>query len=150
MTTNDLSTTSSAPILAPTGPAALLEQLTQKFDGYDQKQAQLIRRIEKMENEAPIRHHQTMLLEKARKKRVIHLLGGKESAAYQNAPLRAATFRAIMTEYKNKFGVAVYGETPRAQYDRATRFYAHWEPDYDLFQRIQDANDAPESEQTHE
>lgn len=150
MTSNELSAAHSTSAPAPSGPAALLQQLIEKFDGYEQKQAQLIHRVEKLENEAPIRHQQSHLLEKARKKRVITLLGGKESAAYQDAPLRAATFIAIMTEYKNKFGVAVYSETPRAQYDRATHFYAHWEPDYDLFQRIQDANNAPESEDTHD
>lgn len=114
--------------------------LNDQVASLSQGQKQLENRLTKVEKEEPIRRYQDLLLEKQRKKRVVGLLGGKESAAYADRELTSKAFRAIMNEYRNKFGVAAYQDTAKQDYNRALKFYANWEPDYELHKAIQEAN----------
>ncbi|WP_127849462.1 ORF6C domain-containing protein [Lacticaseibacillus hulanensis] len=111
-----------------------VDQLSRKF-------GELMQRMDDIENTAPIRQYQDHLLEQSRRKRVVKLLGGKESKAYADTAVRASAFRSIMIEYRRKFGVAAYQDTPKKEFDRAQHFYANWEPDFELYERIQSANE---------
>lgn len=105
-----------------------------------QKSAQTERRLDKIENDTPIRAYQDHLLENARRKRVVKLMGGKTSAAYLNRQLARKVFRAIMVDYRTRFGVEAYQDTPQSQFKRALRFYDQWEPDFELYSTIKQLN----------
>lgn len=141
MAKNEVTTATSHQVSIPAGgAAAMLRWYAQKLDDFETRNAALERRVQKMEDEAPIRQYQDHLLEKARRKRVVYLLGGKASAAYKDRALASSVFRAIMIEYRRKFGVPAYQETPKSQYDRAMHFYAGWEPDFELHEQIEKTN----------
>lgn len=116
--------------------------LASQVDGLYQSVAQVNRRMDKAESEAPIVPKQKDELETQRLRRVVKLLGGKESAAYKDRAIASKTFRAIMVEYRKKFGVHRYDDTAKQDYNRAIEFYKNWLPDYELHQAIKKANEA--------
>ena len=116
--------------------------LAQQVDGIYQDVELVKRKLDKVEREAPVKPYQNSELEKQRRRRVVKLLGGKEAPAYQDRQLAQRVFRAIMAEYRSKFGVARYQETSKDDYKRALAFYASWQPDYQLHTAIKEANEA--------
>lgn len=122
-------------------PGNVTRVLGKQVDQLSKKVLSLIQKIDNIENNTPIRQYQDHLLEQARRQRVVKLLGGKQSKAYADTAVRAAAFRAIMIEYRRKFGVAAYQDTPKKEFDRAQHFYVNWEPDFELYERIQAANE---------
>lgn len=115
--------------------------LSQQVDGLFQDVTLVKRQVDKLEREAPIKPYQNNELEKQRRRRVVKLLGGKDAPAYRNRQLAQRTFRAIMSEYRSKFGVARYQETSKDDYKRALEFYASWQPDFPLHTAIKKANE---------
>jgi TolA-binding protein len=111
-----------------------IEELSGQFDELD-------RRFKKLEHDQPLRTYQNRLLEKQRRKRVVNLCGGFKAPAYLQRDLSSRVFREIMVEYRQKFGVAAYQETRANQYDKAMQFYQHWQPDFELSQLIEQANE---------
>lgn len=71
---------------------------------------------------------------------VIHSLGGKESNAYQQKPIRTKAFSAFWNEFKNYFKVPRYGDLPKAKYDEALRFIQLWRPSTSLQMEIDSWN----------
>lgn len=111
-----------------------LEELKEKYD-------QLDRRFNELEHNQQLRPYQNSLLEKERRRRVVAICGGYNAAAYQNRAIATQVFKAIMKEYRRKFGVASYQETKLNQFDKAAQFYQHWQPDFELQEVIDAAND---------
>lgn len=119
----------------------MLQAMLQVVQMEGERSIRTEKRVDKLEEDAPIRAYQDHLLEKARRRRVVSLLGGKQSAAYQNQALARKMFRAIMVDYRNRFGVEAYQDTPRQEFRRALKFYDAWEPDFELHEAVTAEND---------
>lgn len=75
-----------------------------------------------------------------RNKKIIQVLGGKDSNAYQDKQLRSRTYRAMFTAYKNVFMQDRYNDVPLKRFDEVVKFVGNWFPPYELQSEIQATN----------
>ena len=76
----------------------------------------------------------------ARNKKVINVLNGKESNAYQDKSLRRQVYTALFASFKHAFDLDRYNDTPMARFDEALDFIRNWYPPFELEQEIQASN----------
>lgn len=102
-------------------------------------------RIEKVEkdvhtliHETPIRNHQQVAIEKARKKVVLKALGGKKSNAYEE--LSRKVFSEIGRDFKDRFNVPRYNELPQSRYEEGLAYISRWRPSTNTQVLIDEAN----------
>lgn len=89
-------------------------------------------------NEVPIRNHQQIAIEKARKKVVMKALGGKNSNAYKE--LSRKVFSEIGRDFKNHFNVPRYNELPQSRYEEGLTYISRWRPSTNTQVLIDEAN----------
>ena len=89
-------------------------------------------------NEVPIRNHQQIAIEKARKKVVIDALGGIKSNAYKE--LSRKIFSEIGRDFKNHFNVPRYNELPQSRYEEGLTYISRWRPSTNTQVLIDEAN----------
>ena len=75
-----------------------------------------------------------------RNKKIIQVLGGKDSNAYQDKQLRSRTYRAMFAAYKNVFMQDRYNDVPLKRFDEVVKFVSNWFPPYELQSEIQATN----------
>ena len=75
-----------------------------------------------------------------RNKKIINVLGSKESNAYQNKALRRQTYSALFASFKKAFNCDRYNDTPLGQFDDVINFTNNWYPPFELQQEIQAVN----------
>lgn len=75
-----------------------------------------------------------------RNKKIIQVLGGKDSNAYQDKQLRSRTYRAMFAAYKNVFAQDRYNDVPLKRFDEVIKFVGNWFPPYELQSEIQATN----------
>lgn len=75
-----------------------------------------------------------------RNKKIIQVLGGKDSNAYQDKQLRSKTYRAMFTAFKNVFMQDRYNDVPLKRFDEVVKFVDNWFPPYELQSEIQRVN----------
>lgn len=75
-----------------------------------------------------------------RNKKIIQVLGGKDSNAYQDKQLRSRTYRAMFAAYKNVFMQDRYNDVPLKRFDEVVKFVGNWFPPYELQSEIQATN----------
>lgn len=80
---------------------------------------QRFEKIEKRLDSLEINPHQKRAIQKAKSKRVLELLGGRKSAAYKNASLRAKVYADMGRQYNNYFDISEYAYTPRNRFKEA-------------------------------
>lgn len=81
-------------------------------------------KMEKSIEGAPIDFTQQKRLEDARKKRVMEVLGGRYSNAYDK--LAKQVFSACARDVKIMFGIPRYNELPKNRFDEAMKFVEVW------------------------
>lgn len=69
-------------------------------------------------------------IQQAASQSVVHALGGKDSAAYQQISKKA--FAAFWNEFKQYFKVPRYPDLPKARFDEGLRFVKLWRPSTSL------------------
>lgn len=74
------------------------------------------------------------------KKRVVEVLGGKESAAYKNRGICQRTFMDAYRELKRNFNVGRYKDIKRDQKSQAVAVANGYEPPLFLKEQIEQAN----------
>lgn len=89
-------------------------------------------------NEVPIRNHQQIAIEMARKKVVIDALGGIKSNAYKE--LSRKVFSEIGRDFKNHFNVPRYNELPQSRYEEGLTYISRWRPSTNTQVLIDEAN----------
>jgi len=89
-------------------------------------------------NEVPIRNHQQIAIEMARKKVVIDALGGMKSNAYKE--LSRKVFSEIGRDFKNHFNVPRYNELPQSRYEEGLMYISKWRPSTNTQVLIDEAN----------
>lgn len=77
-------------------------------------------------------------IQQAASQSVVHALGGKDSAAYQQISKKA--FAAFWNEFKLYFRVPRYGDIPKMKHGEALRFIQLWRPSTSLQIEIDSCN----------
>ena len=77
---------------------------------------------------------------KKRNAKIINVLGGKKSNAYRDKNVRAKTYRALFSSYRETFDQDRYNDLPMKDFDKAVDFVNNWYPPFELQQEIRRAN----------
>lgn len=113
------------------GKIALLAQgYTEMF----QKVGEVSDRVDRIENDMPLYGCESDELSAHVKRKVVNLLGGKQSEAYRDSKLRSKLFRAVYTGISSEFGLLYESGRPKS-YKNLKRKYIYDAHEYiDTFQ----------------
>ena len=113
------------------GKIALLAQgYTEMF----QKVGEVSDRVDRIENDMPLYGCESDELSAHVKRKVVNLLGGKQSEAYRDRNLRSKLFRAVYTGISSEFGLLYESGRPKS-YKNLKRKYLYDAHEYiDTFQ----------------
>ena len=117
-------------------PLSLPEQIQLIAKGYDG----LSKDVEDIKNRMGLPGNMAHAFTKKRNAKIIVVLGGKDSNAYRDKTIRAKTYRALFSSYRETFEQDRYNDLPMKHYDKAVDFIANWYPPFELQQQIQLAN----------
>lgn len=106
----------------------------------DKKTQEIETRVEKLETNMTIDYGQQLALQRTAKAQILELVGGKESPAYQNKPLRDKLFSSIWSDYKDYFNVGSYKDTPVKDCEKAKEYLKKWSPQGKLLREVEEAN----------
>jgi anti-repressor protein len=111
----------------------VLEDHEQKIDG-------VIERVDKIENNTTIDYSQQQELNELANKKVVAVLGGKETPAYRELAKKA--FRSFWHDYKNKLNVNSYRNTLVKDFGIGRQAIINWQPSRELELMIKGCNTA--------
>lgn len=117
-------------------PLSLPEQIQLIAKGYENLSAD----VEDIKNRMGLPSNMALAFSKKRNAKIINVLGGKKSNAYRDKNVRAKTYRALFSSYRETFDQDRYNDLPMKHYDKAVDFIANWYPPFELQQQIQSAN----------
>lgn len=92
--------------------------------------------LEDIKNKQEIDSTQRYKLKKARNRKAVEVLNGKQSNAYQDKKLTRKVFRALERELKDEFTISRYEDLRRDEFDKAIEFINNWHPSYSLEREI--------------
>ena len=101
---------------------------------------ELNERLENIEQRMGLPGNMAHEFTQRRNKKIIQVLGGKDSNAYQDKQLRSRTYRAMFAAYKNVFMQDRYNDVPLKRFDEVVKFVGNWFPPYELQSEIQATN----------
>ena len=117
-------------------PLTLPEQIQIIAQGYDG----LAKDVEDIKNRMGLPGNMAHTFSKRRNAKVIEVLGGKKSNAYEDKTVRSRVYRALFSSYCETFNQDRYNDLPMKNFDKALAFIENWYPPFELQQVIQDAN----------
>lgn len=117
-------------------PLSLPEQIQLIAKGYENLSAD----VDDIKNRMGLPGNMAHAFTKKRNAKIIVVLGGKDSNAYRDKTIRAKTYRALFSSYRETFDQDRYNDLPMKHYDKAVDFIANWYPPFELQQQIQSAN----------
>ena len=117
-------------------PLTLPEQISLIAKGYESLSADVKDIKDRMGLPGNMAHTFT----KKRNAKIISILGGKDSNAYSDKNIRAKTYRALFSSYRETFEQDRYNDLPMKQFDKAVEFINNWYPPFELQQEIQMVN----------
>lgn len=117
-----------------------IKQADKKADLALDKTDKLEMRLNDFEQNLPLFLNEAEEVSKEVKKRVVEVLGGKNSNAYHDKSVSQATFMDAYHELKRHFDVRSYKSIKRCQIDKALRIAMEYEPPLFLKERIRDCN----------
>lgn len=122
---------------APTSYLEILKNATlevsQKIDSVDND-------LQTFKQDMPILGIEESKITAAVRKKGVHCLGGKQSAAYQDRPIRGKVYSDIYGQLKRQFGVDTYKAIKRSQCDTAVSVIEGYELPLVLAEEIHDTN----------
>ena len=108
-------------------------ELEQKIDSVD-------RDLQEFKREMPLLAIECQQITDAKNKKVVPLLGGKDSNAYKNASLRGKVYRDLEGQLRREFGVSSYKAIHRNQTEKALEIIADYDLPLCLREQIEDEN----------
>lgn len=117
-------------------PLSLPEQIQLIAKGYDG----LSKDVEDIKNRMGLPGNMAHSFSKKRNAKIINVLGGKKSNAYRDKNVRAKTYRALFSSYRETFDQDRYNDLPMKDFDKAVDFVNNWYPPFELQQEIQQTN----------
>lgn len=108
-------------------------ELEQKIDSVDKD-------LQEFKREMPLLAIECQQITEAKNKKVVPLLGGKDSNAYKNASLRGKVYRDLEGQLRREFGVTSYKAIHRNQTDKALEIISAYELPLCLKEQIEDEN----------
>ena len=75
-----------------------------------------------------------------RNKKVVTLLGGKDSNAYHDSKLRKTVYSSLFKSFKEVFEQDRYNDTPLEKFNEVVEFTQSWYPPFELQQQINVSN----------
>lgn len=108
-------------------------ELEQKIDSVDKD-------LQEFKREMPLLAIECQQITEAKNKKVVPLLGGKDSNAYKNASLRGKVYRDLEGQLRREFGVTSYKAIHRNQTDKALEIISGYELPLCLEEQIADEN----------
>lgn len=117
-------------------PLSLPEQIQLIAKGYENLSAD----VEDIKNRMGLPGNMALAFSKKRNAKIINVLGGKKSNAYRDKNVRAKTYRALFSSYRETFEQDRYNDLPMKDFDKAVDFVNNWYPPFELQQQIQMAN----------
>lgn len=117
-------------------PLSLPEQIQLIAKGYDG----LSKDVEDIKNRMGLPGNMAHTFTKKRNAKIVVVLGGKNSNAYRDKTIRAKTYRALFSSYRETFDQDRYNDLPMKDFDKAVDFVNNWYPPFELQQEIRRAN----------
>ena len=117
-------------------PLTLPEQIQLIAKGYENLSAD----VEDIKNRMGLPSNMALAFSKKRNAKIINVLGGKKSNAYRDKNVRAKTYRALFSSYRETFNQDRYNDLPMKDFDKAVDFVNNWYPPFELQQEIRRAN----------
>lgn len=117
-------------------PLTLPEQIQIIAQGYDG----LAKDVEDIKNRMGLPGNMAHTFSKRRNAKVIEVLGGKKSNAYEDKTVRSRVYRALFSSYCETFNQDRYNDLPMKDFNKALAFIENWYPPFELQQVIQDVN----------
>lgn len=121
-------------------PTVTPSQQLQAILMLDGRQQEFEQRIEKIEKNTTIDYGQQNDLRNVGSRRIIHLLGGKESPAYNDKSLRQKAYSALWNEFKDRFNVNSRNNTRIGDFERAAEYVRNWNLPGKLERSVEDQN----------
>lgn len=117
-------------------PLSLPEQISLIAKGYENLSAD----VKDIKDRMGLPGNMAHSFSKKRNAKIINVLGGKKSNAYCDKNIRAKTYRALFSSYRETFDQDRYNDLPMKDFDKAVDFVNNWYPPFELQQQIQMAN----------
>lgn len=115
-------------------------ELSKRIDTVQTKTETLEERFNRFEQDLPLLPSEADSLSRTVKKRVMEILGGKDSNAYHDKSISQTAFVDAYRNLKYNFGVNTYKAIKRCQIDTAMRIAKEYKPPVCLEERIKDCN----------
>ena len=117
-------------------PLSLPEQISLIAKGYENLSAD----VKDIKDRMGLPGNMAHSFSKKRNAKIINVLGGKKSNAYCDKNVRAKTYRALFSSYRETFNQDRYNDLPMKDFDKAVDFVNNWYPPFELQQEIQQIN----------
>lgn len=123
---------------------ALTMEVTLRLDKRVKEAEQRVKKAEEdinfLKNTSEIDSVQRYRLWKARNRKAVEVLGGKDSNAYKDKNLSRKVFRALEHDFKETFNISRYEDLKKEDFEAAINFIENWYPPYTLKQEIEAKN----------
>lgn len=124
----------------PMSTAEQIQILAQGNIELEQKIDSVNNDLQEFKREMPLLAIECQQITDAKNKKVVPLLGGKDSNAYKNASLRGRIYRDLEGQLRREFGVSSYKAIHRNQTDKALEIIENYELPLCLAEQIEDEN----------
>ncbi len=117
-----------------------IQLLAQGFTELDKKIDGVKQELDEFKKDMPLLGVECQKIVKAKNKKVVPLMGGKEAPAYQDNSLRGKVYRDIDNQLRREFDVDTYKAIKRSQIDLAVKIIDGYELPMSLQQQISNQN----------
>lgn len=106
----------------------------------DKRVTQVEERIEKLENNMTVTHEMLQTIKNRVNQKVVAVLGGHESNAYQDKHLRGKVYSRFNRDYCDYFRINARANTLASKFEGALSYIDMWAPDTNLMIQIKNSN----------
>ncbi len=117
-----------------------IQLLAQGFTELDKKIDGVKQELDEFKKDMPLLGVECQKIVRAKNKKVVPLMGGKEAPAYQDNSLRGKVYRDIDNQLRREFDVDTYKAIKRSQIDLAIKIIDGYELPMSLQQQICNQN----------
>ncbi|MBA4535132.1 Rha family transcriptional regulator [Brevibacillus halotolerans] len=104
----------------------------------EERTSEIENRVFHLEQTKTVDYSQQQVLNSLCKRRVMEIIGGKQSPAYKQIVFKV--FKAAWNEYQEYFAVNSYRNTATKDFEKAKEFLQKWTPRGKLLREIEEAN----------